>query len=107
MVSPIDIRRPPSIPSSSASPSTQVPKTVVLSRVEQETPPARRVEADIDVLVGADCEAEGAGEKGRARQEIEEAADTQADQEELNRIADGTFVDVQLGDVVVRRVGQP
>src|SRR3546814_14859732 len=46
---------------------------VMFRRVEQEAPPARRVEADIDVLIGSDRQAQCAGEQGGAGPEVEEA----------------------------------
>src|SRR3546814_19306580 len=73
-------------------------QAVVFGGIKQESPPARCVEADIDVLVGADRQAQGTGEQGCSRQEIEESADAKPDQEEFDRIAHGPFVDIQLGD---------
>ena len=59
------------------------------------------------MLVGADRQSQGAGDQGGARQEVEKAADPQPDQEEFDRIADRALIDVELRDIMVRRVGQP
>ena len=52
-------------------------------------------------------QSQGAGEQGGARQEVEKAANSQPDQEEFDRIADRALIDVELRDIMVRRVGQP
>ena len=82
-------------------------QTVMFGGVEQEAPPARRVEAHVDMLIRADRQSESARQQRRARQEIEEATHAQPDQEQLDRIADRALVDVELGDVVMHRMGQP
>src|ERR1700712_2278582 len=68
-------------------------QAVMLGGVKQEAPPARRVEANIDVLIRSDCRAHCAGNQEGPRHEVEKAADAQADQKELYRVTDRAFVD--------------
>ena len=80
---------------------------VVIGGVEQEAPPARRIETAVDVLVHANGQTDSARDQEGARQEVEEAAYAQANQEQLDRVSDCSLIDIELRYVVMRCVEDP
>ena len=74
---------------------------------EEETVPPRRIGAHVGVGKGRNGGAQRGGGKDGRLVEIEQGDDAERNQEQLYRIADIALGRVQLGDVVMRRVGGP
>ena len=82
-------------------------QAVIADGGEEVSVPDRRIGLHVGVGIGGDHAAAGDRGEQRIQIDIEQRSHPDADQEQLDRIADKALHRIELRDVMMRRMGQP